>query len=143
MANMFTSYDTERKTMPCSILPPPPNGIKVLKNVKGDTLGVQVDYSTPLQLYFHLEGVCGSDLEELSSGVTKFEILTTTHKKVFSKEYLTAEILNQETGDLFISLTTDEMTTFKKETYTMRVTLTTAINSYEVFAEKDGYLVIR
>jgi hypothetical protein len=35
------------------------------------------------------------------------------------------------------------METLKKETYNMRVTLKTTKNTYEVFAEKDGYLIVR
>ena len=35
------------------------------------------------------------------------------------------------------------MKVLKKETYTMRVILKTAETDYLVFAEKDGYLVIR
>ena len=76
-------------------------------------------------------------------GTTTFEILTTTHKSIFSKEYVTAEILDQFTGDLYIFLTVDEMKELKKETYTMKVTLKTADTAYEVFAENDGYLIVR
>jgi hypothetical protein len=54
-----------------------------------------------------------------------------------------SEILDQYTYDLGISLTSDEMKSLKKETYNMKVTLKTSTANYIVFAEKDGYLVIR
>jgi hypothetical protein len=90
-----------------------------------------------------LEDICEVEVAEIIQGTTVFEILTTTHKSILSVEYLTAEILNQTTNDLFVSLSQAEMETLKKETYNMRVTLKTAENTYEVFAEKDGYLIVR
>lgn len=145
MSNMFISYETNTGNMPCPPYPvrEPEKGTKLLTNIKGDVLGVQIDYALPLQLYFHLENVCEVELNELVSGTALFEILTTTHKVLVSKEFKISEILDQYTNDLYISLTQDEMKPLKKETYNMRVTLQTAIGELVVFAEKDGYLVIR
>ena len=145
MSNMFTSYETNTRSMSC---PPyhvrePKKGTKLITNIKGDVLGVQIDYALPLQLYFHLENVCEVELNELVSGTALFEILTTTHKVLVSKEFQVSEILDQYTNDLYISLTPDEMKPLKKETYNMKVTLQTAAGNFVVFAEKDGYLVIR
>jgi hypothetical protein len=145
MSNMFTSYETNTKSIPCS--PPPVSeprkGIKMLTNIKGEVLGVQVEYASPLQLYFHLENVCEVELNELLSGMVLFEILTTTHKVLVSREFAMSDILDQYTNDLYIWLTPDEMKPLKKETYNMRVTLKTSAEDFVVFAEKDGYLVIR
>ena len=145
MANMFTNYDNDIKSMPCFVPPPfePQKGTRLIRNVKGETIGVQVDRANDLQLYFHLEDVCDVEIEEVMLGMTTFEILTTTHKNIISKDYTTAEILDQFTGDLYIFLTVDEMEELKKETYTMKVTLKTADTAYEVFAENDGYLIVR
>lgn len=145
MSSMFTSYETNTQSIPC---PPPPlreprKGTKMLTNIKGETLGVQVDYASPLQLYFHLENVCEVELNDLLSGTVLFEVLTTTHKTLISQEYTTSEILDQCSNDLYIFLDVEKMTALKKETYNMRVTLKTAEHEYVVFAEKDGYLVIR
>jgi hypothetical protein len=145
MSNMFTSYETNTKSIPCS---PPPvreprKGIKMLTNIKGEVLGVQVEYASPLQLYFHLENVCEVELNELLSGMVLFEVLTTTHKVLVSREFAMSDILDQYTNDLYIWLTPDEMKPLKKETYNMRVTLKTSAEDFVVFAEKDGYLVIR
>lgn len=143
MSSMFTNYETPKyKYCP----PPPimdPKGAKLVTNIKGKVLGVQVAYNTPLQLYFHLENTCEVALEELLAGTALFEILTTTHKVVVSREYQISEILDQNTNDLCIYLAQDEMKSLKKETYNMRVTLKTATAEYIVFAEKDSYLVIR
>jgi hypothetical protein len=107
-------------------------------------LGVQVEQSSPLQLYFHLENICEAEnLEALTQGTTVFEILTTTHKVVAKHEYQTVEILDQHTNDLQIFLTQEEMRNLKKETYTMRVTLKTIETDFVVFDEKDSYLVVR
>lgn len=145
MSNMFTSYETNTKSIPCS---PPPvreprKGIKMLTNIKGEVLGVQVEYASPLQLYFHLENVCEVELNELLSGMVLFEVLTTTHKVLVSREFLVADILDQCSNDLCIFLTPEELKPLKKETYNMKVTIKTTENEYVVFAEKDGYLVIR
>ena len=145
MANMFTNYDNDVKSVPC-FTPPPlesQKGTKLIRNIKGETIGVQVDRANDLQLYFHLEDVCDVEIEEILPGTTIFEILTTTHKSIFSKECVTAEILDQFTRDLYIFLTVDELKDLKKETYTMKVTLKTANTDYEVFAENDGYLIVR
>lgn len=143
MSNMFTNYETPRHR-PC---PPPSiidlNEAKLITNIKGKVLGVQVAYNTPLQLYFHLENTCEVDLGELLSGTALFEILTTTHKVLINQEYQISEILDLNTNDLCIYLAQDEMKSLKKETYNMRVTLKAATAEYIVFAEKDGYLVIR
>lgn len=145
MANMFTNYDNDIKSTPCFMPSPAESqkGTKLISNVKGETIGVQVDRANDLQLYFHLEDVCDVEIEEIMPGTTVFEILTTTHKSILSKEYMTAEILDQFTGDIYISLTANEMKELKKETYTMKVTLKTADTAYEVFAENDGYLIVR
>jgi hypothetical protein len=142
---MFTSYETNTKSIPCS--PPsvsePRKGIKMLTNIKGEVLGVQVEHASPLQLYFHLENIWEVELNELLSGMVLFEILTTTHKVLVSREFAMSDILDQYTNDLYIWLTSDEMKPLKKETYNMRVTLKTTESEYVVFAEKDGYLIIR
>ena len=145
MSNMFISYETDAKNIPCH-----PQHIieskkdnKLITNVKGETLGVQIDYALPLQLYFHLENVCEVELSELLEGTALFEILTTTHKVLVSREYLISDILDQYTNDLYISLNQEEMQPLKKETYNMRVTLKTLNANFVVFDEKDGYLVIR
>lgn len=145
MSNMFTSYETDTSCTSCRphFVSEPKNGPKMITNIKGDVLGVQVDYALPLQLYFHLENVCEVETEELLSGTALFEILTTTHKVLVSREFMISEILDQYTNDLCISLTPDEMKPLKKETYNMKVTLKTSTETFVVFAEKDGYLVIR
>lgn len=145
MSNMFNSYETNTRNTHCR--PPfviePKNSPKMITNIKGDVLGVQIDYALPLQLYFHLENICEVGVDELLSGIALFEILTTTHKVQINHEFSISEILNLDTYDLCISLTPDEMKVLKKETYNMKVTLKTPIGNFVVFTEKDGYLVIR
>ena len=145
MANMFTNYDNDIKSMPCFAPPSPesPKGPRLVTSVKGDVLGVQVDQSNPLQLYFHLENVCDVEIDAIRPGSTLFEILTTTRKVMVSKEFLTEDILDPFTGDLCIYLAPSEMKDLKKEAYSMRVTVKTSDISLVVFAEKDGYLIIR
>jgi hypothetical protein len=142
---MFTNYETSLNNQfwEPAIPMAAPKDPKIITNIKGDILGVQVDHSSPLQLYFHLEDVCDTEVAEILTGTTLFEVLTTTHKVVVSREFLTAEILNQNTIDLSISLSQADMEILKKETYSMRVALKTANAVYEVFAEKDGYLIVR
>ena len=145
MSNMFTSYETNTRNIPCSPCyeNKSGNGNKLLTNIKGDILGIQIDYALPLQLYFHLENIFEAELNELLAGTALFEVLTTTHKVLVSREFQISEILDQYTNDLYISLTQDEMQPLKKETYNMRVTLKVGAENLVVFAEKDGYLVIR
>jgi hypothetical protein len=142
---MFTSYETP---VPNIAYPPfrgpeAQKGTKLLTNIKGEALGVQVEYSSPLQLYFHLENVCEIPAQELLASTVLFEILTTTHKVLVSREFQTSEILNQSTNDLYVFINSEDLKTLKKETYNMRVTLKTAADNFVVFAEKDGYLVLR
>lgn len=143
MSSMFTNYETPRykSCPPCAAADP--KGAKLLTNIKGKVLGVQVDYNAPLQLYFHLKNVWEVEFEELLAGTALFEVLTTTHKVLVSREYQISEILDKNTNDLWVYLSQEEMKDLKKETYNMRVTLKTAENEYIVFAEKDGYLVLR
>ena len=145
MSNMFTSYETNTKSIPCPPMPlsEPRKGAKMLINIKGEVLGVQAEYASPLQLYFHLENVCEVELSELLASTVLFEILTTTHKVLVSREQPMLEVLDQDSADLCIFLTPEELKTLKRETYNMRVTLKRAETEQVVFAEKDGYLVIR
>lgn len=145
MSKMFINYETNIKNI--SYSPPSINeakkGPKMLTNLKGKTLGVQIDYASPLQLYFQLENIGEVGFEELLSGTALFEILTTTHKPLISKEYPIEDILNMYTNDLCIFLSQEELEPLKKETYNMKITLKLAEASYVVFAEEDSYLVIR
>lgn len=145
MSSMFTSYEINTQSISCPppLIPEPRKGTKVLTNIKGEVLGVQVDYASPLQLYFHLENICEIEPEDLLAGTVLFEILTTTHKSLVTCEYLIIDILDQYSNDLYIFLASEELKPLKKETYTMKVTLQTAAGDFIVFAEKDGYLVIR
>ena len=145
MSKMFSSYEQRVLNMPCT---PPPvcefiNEPKMVTNIKGEVLGVQLDQTSPFQLYFHLENACEIELNELLAGVALFEILTTTHKVCIEREYQVADILDPYSNDLNIFLTPEETKSLKKETYNMRVTLKTAENTFVVFTEKDGYLIIR
>lgn len=145
MSNMFTSYETNTRNTHCRtpFVSESKKSPKMITNIKGDVLGVQIDYALPLQLYFHLENICEVNIDELLSGVVIFEILTTTHKVQINREFSISEILNLDTYDLCISLTPAEMSVLKKETYNMKVTLKTTVGNFVVFTEKDGYLVIR
>ncbi len=145
MTNMFVSYETESKRTHCPpyFVSKSSKGPKMLTNLKGEMLGAQIEYASPLQLYFHLENICEVDFTELLSGSVTFEILTTTHKILISREYKISEILDQNSNDLCIFLSQDTMKILKKETYNMKVTLKTSTETFVVFAEKDGYLVIR
>lgn len=145
MSKMFINYESNLMTQVCrpNFQPEPQKCPKIITNIKGETIGVQVDQMSPLQLYFHLENICDVEIDELLQGTLLFEVLTTTHKSVIAKEYPIIEVLNQYTNDLFIMLSQAEMQTLKKETYDMRVTLKTANANYQVFAEKDGYLIVR
>jgi hypothetical protein len=140
---MFTNYETPLRR-PCPPPPPiDPTGAKLLTNIKGRVLGVQVNYGEPLQLYFHLENIWEVNEEELLGGTVLFEILATSHKLKISHEYQLSEILDPDTQDLCVQLPSEEMKLLKKETYNMRVTIKTNAADYIVFAEKAGYLVIR
>jgi hypothetical protein len=142
---MFTNYESGAVNQICEpdFQPEPQKGPKIVTNIKGEAIGVQIEHMSPLHLYFHLENFGDIELDEFLQGKTLFEILTTTHKSVITREYPTAEILNQYTNDLFITLSQTEVQTLKKETYNMRVTLKTDDADYQVFAEKDGYLIVR
>lgn len=145
MSNMFTNYETDTRSTSCRphFVSEPKKGPKMITNIKGDVLGVQIDYALPLQLYFHLENVCEVDLNDLLAGTALFEILTTTHKVLVGREFALSDILDQYTNDLCVSLTATEIKPLKKETYNMRVTLQTSSGNFVVFAEKDGYLIVR
>ena len=45
MANMFTNYDNDVKRVPCFMSPllEPQKGTKLIRNIKGKTIGVQID----------------------------------------------------------------------------------------------------
>ena len=144
MSRMFTSYETAIGipfTPPCNGRPL--KGTKMLTNIKGTQLGIQVEYAAPIQLYFRLENVCEAELNELITGTALLEILTTTHKVLVSQSYLIADILDPYSNDLYFFIDKEALKPLKKETYNIKVTLKAAGKDYIVFAEKDGYLVIR
>jgi hypothetical protein len=142
---MFTNYDNDINNVPCFPPPPPeaPKGPRLITSVKGQVLGVQVEQSHPLQLYFRLENVCDVEIDEIKLGTVLFEVLTTTHKLVISKEFIAKDILDPFTGDLYIYLSQAELKDLKKEAYNMKVTVKTPELDLVVFAEQDGYLIVR
>ena len=146
MTNMFTSYETASENVCCNqvVKPSSESNPKLITNIKGEFLGVQVDQTAPLQLYFHLENIDEvENFEDIIQGRAIFEIITTTHKVITTKDYSIDTILDQTTNDLCITLAQEEMSILKKETYSMRVTIMTATKTYVVFTENDGYLIIR
>jgi hypothetical protein len=153
MSNMFANYRDNVvgnrhcfKAKPTERAESQSSSQTLITNVKGESIGIQVTYALPCDLYFHLEDIFSirtEDFEAIVNGTATFEVLTTTHKVVISREALVLDILNKYTNDLCITLSQEEMKQLKRETYTMRLTLKTATMEYPVFAERDGYLVVR
>ena len=146
MANMFTNYDNDIKNgveMPC--FPPiDPKKPQLITNIKGDILGIQVDHTSPCHLCFHLENMWEvEDLTAFSQGCAVFEVLTTTHKVVMSREYALQEIWDQFTNEICIYLSPEDLKELKLEAYNMKITIKTALGEYVIFTEKDGRLIIR
>ena len=150
MKNMFFNYDNNIETNR-------PAGHQhfenqdIVKDIKGNFLGIKAKFQTPTTLYFHLtdfgseylstNGISLTDLV-MSSNIV-FEILTTTRKVVVSKNILAQDCFISTSQDIVVFLDTEDMKSLKQESYKMSLKLSWGEDSYEVFSDSDGLLIIR
>lgn len=154
MKNMFFNYDNNIDT---SLYNKESNchcnhcvkDFSIVTDIKGNFLGINTKFQHPISLYFHLEdfgseylAFTGYSLADLVlSSKIVFEIRTLTHKPVITKEFLAQDCFSSSTNDLFIYL--DDIKDLKQESYRMSLKLVWEDETYELFSETDGLLIVR
>lgn len=147
MSKMFNSYNKPIEHTLCHQPQLQNQNVKPIIDIQGKFLGVQARHALPFKLYFHLENFTSEEnknfISDILAGTAVFELLTLNGKSVLKQEYPVIAVLNQDTNDLEVTISSEEAVQLRRETYVMRVDLVAAAIPYRVYSEKDGYLVIR
>lgn len=150
MKNMFFNYDNNIDTSHCAKHHHFENP-DIVRDINGKFLGIKAKFQTPTTLYFHLtdfgsdylltNGLSLADLV-ISSNIV-FEISTINHKVVVTKNISAQDNFISASNDIIVLLDTEDMQKLKQESYKMSLKLSWEEDSYEVFSETDGLLIIR
>lgn len=152
MRSMFYNYDNNIDSKLDQVCIPPiqlpdlttASKTATIYNIKGEPIGIEITRGAPVTLYFNLTELSGQYLPDiLVNSTVKFELITQGHKGVLEKNLDTLEVFNSITQDLAISLTSADTTALKQESYKIKLYLNWPEESYPVFTEKDGLLIVR
>ena len=151
MNSMFYAYDNDLdldfdpSLDPCSQKKALSDTPKMLYTKSGKFIGIQIKYQAATCLYFNLSEICNKPdlIEFISNSLIKFKINTLSHKVAFEKTFKGYEILNSITGDLQITLTSQEVASLRRESYRLELLLLNEDNTQVLFNNLDTYLVIR
>lgn len=147
MRSMFYDYDHSvdgKEYPPVQVSEPPKlsadfSGATVIRNAKGDALGVRAKVGSPFDLYFYLDGyVENGSIEELLSNESNRFFLQTFHDK--SKEFI-GETEAEPTDDNSLKVTIyPEYLGLKEGIYRMRLILISDDAQYTLFSEDSAIL---
>lgn len=153
MLDMFYNYDNDidKKyyALPVTYKKPTKilqneNTVKIVYNVWGDQIGVQVSYQDDFYLYFNLDGIVeDSSIEKLLEQSTiSFKLYNLWDKVVINKT-IDFSCFEAETSTLAVYVTKEEAAKLKQETYKMELSLSWVDGDYTLFSKRDGMLLIR
>ena len=144
MKNMFINYDNpiqqpEEELISCNpiILSTSEKRASLLKNIKGEVIGVGVRHASNFSLEVQLNEC---DKEYLENSRVIFELITLNNKSMPSKEFETASVLDIEKNKLKLDFSEKESGALNKESYKMSIKLCRENDFIEIY---DGFLVIR
>ena len=150
MKNMFINYDNpiqqpEEELISCNpiILSTSEKRASLLKNIKGEVIGVGVRYASNFSLEVQLNEY---DKEYLENSKVIFELITLNNKSMPSKEFETASVLDIEKNKLKLYFSEKESAAWNKESYKMSIKLCRENDEndfIEIFTQNDGFLVVR
>lgn len=147
MKNMFINYDNpvqqpEEELISCNpiILSTSERRASLLKNIKGEVIGVGVRYASNFSLEVQLNEC---DKEYLENSKVIFELITLNNKSIFNKEFETASVLDIEKNKLKLDFSEKESVTLSKESYKMSIKLRRENDFIEIFTQNNGFLVVR
>lgn len=151
MSNMFYNYDHNiDRELNCELEPPKIPSLPqstttaLLYNIKGDALGIEVKHQMPFTIYFHLEEAFGRSLDKLlANHLVEFKLFTREDKEILNKQFNGLDIFNTNTNDLTISVTQEDASLLKQESYKINLSLVGESDFYNLFSRSDGLLVVR
>lgn len=150
MSRMFDTYNTLETASsnyfkkPIKIKPLQSlSTTSLLTNIKGEAYGVEVKYGMPFVLYFHVDELQNLAIDEfIKQSTVEFSLVTQRHKKVLELNFLGKDIFT-EASDLVISVSSEAISTLKRESYGICLELKHQEEIYPLFSEHDGLLTIR
>lgn len=147
MKNMFINYDNpvqhpEEELTSCNpiILSTSEKRTSLLKNIKGEIIGVGVRHTSSFSLEVQLNEY---DKKYLENSKVKFELVTLNNKSIFNKEFEIASSLDAEKNKLKLDFSEEESAALNKESYKMSIKICRKNDFIEIFTPNDGFLVIR
>lgn len=151
MRSMFYNYDNNidrdipkypQPEAPLKPLMSAPNA-SFLYSIDKKPLGIEVKQGTPVSLYFNIQESRGMPLATiLAEAQLKFQLIGVNHKVILEKT-LAPEAAMCTPQDLVISLSATETAELRKESYNIKLDIEWPDESYALYTEKDGLLVIR
>lgn len=151
MSRMFYNYDNNIDTnvKSCPVITELEDSfcttnLALIYNLNGKLLGIEAKHQNPITLFFNVVETTGYDMAELIwQARIKFKLIGQNHKVVFEKTFSPEEIFSTETHDLIIFLSSVEVGSLKKESYRLLLTIEFEDESFTLFDEHDGLLIIR
>lgn len=149
MRSMFYNYDNhlnEKEYPHCPVVEFPKtlesnsNAI-IVKNIKGEEIGVRFHKNSPIILYFNFKGNADGykHLDDfLNSHLMRFEILEKIRGVITSHEF-EGKVFN---NTLCVEIKTKEDDALDCGIYQMRLIVVTEDGEYTLFSERDGFLSI-
>lgn len=151
MRSMFYNYDNNidrdipkypQPVAPLKPLMSAPNA-SFLYSIDEKPLGIEVKQGTSVSLYFNVQESRGTSLAAILAGAQlKFQLIGVNHKVILEK-ILAPEAAMCTPQDLVISLSAAETAKLRKESYNIKLDIEWPDESYALYTEKDGLLVIR
>ena len=152
MKDMFFNYDNNIRTDPPEAffcepqekqLESNPN-LALVKDIKGNDIGICARYGADFDLYFTLIGyVENSSVEELIKKSTIiFKVVDHWNKEVIKKE-LSAEEAYYGNDVIKISISREEALKLRQETYNIILLLEWADGEYILYNKDNGFLTIK
>lgn len=148
MKDMFFNYDHNINKKECpeidAYYQPPKNMVgygdmQIIKNIKGDTIGVSAQKNNPIKLYFYLDGDINGNcfFDDKLTDIT-FKIIDSNieHNVRIVKH---AEC---QWGEIFIYIPAEE-NTLEQDIYKISLTAFVDGELYTLFSEQDAFLEIR
>ncbi len=124
---------------------------EIVRDITGKFLGLKIPYKQPTTLYFNIKDLGSPYLAEnyltlgevLLKSKFLFEIQTTNYNTIIRKEYEGINCVDSDTCDCLITLDLEDFESLKQETYRIKLSLIFEDDIYEIFSNRDGFLIIR
>lgn len=149
MRDMFFYYDNnvmvpqEHEPRPfCPTGPTSKENTAFIYNINGKPIGVEIRNGMPFTLYFNLKS--NQSLPELLQACdVVLELYTISHKRLLEKTFKFLDQFNYLSSDLIVYFDQTDISKLSAETYRIKLYLKHEDETYILYDESDGLLILR